>query len=418
MKAKKTKKRKDPLEELIQAANPDILGELIKGLASDRPEIRRECFEFLKDHVALAPGEAASSEGEPLFALWLELKPDLSELDEYGGGDYDLADHVADLLYEISEGLQEKKIPCEYRRELLDEVLPYIRSGNAGLDDALYDVAYAACYNEEDLRDLAERFEAIGRDWPLDRARRIYRDIGDHKKYLELRSRRMKYGADYHDLATFYWETGDRDKGIQIAKKGLKEGEGRMDELRSFMMERARESDDRSGYLELQFDQATDGMTLKDYQNFKKLCTKKEWNDFEPRILRRLEKAWAGERLKIHMFRKEYDKALSLLKKSRYPDSQYDGNEILKIATDLEEMYPEEILSFYMTGLGNLNSSFDRKTYARRALVMAKVRHVWVNVMKAPEEWKEFGRKVKEKNLRRPAFQEEFAKALPDWNTL
>jgi len=418
MKVKKMKKRKDPLEGLIEAANPDILGKLIKELASDRPEIRRECFEFLKDRVTLAPDEDSVSEAEALFALWWELEPDLSELDEYGGGDYDLDDHVCDLLYELSKGLQENKTPREYRQELLDEVLPYIHSGNAGLDDTLYDVAYAACYDEEDLRDLAARFEAIGRDWPIDHARRIYRKIGDHKKYLELRSHRMKYGADYHDLATFYWETGDRDKSIEIAKKGLKEAEGRMDELRSFMIARTHESDDRSGYLELQFDQAADGLTLKDYKTFKTMCTKQEWNDLEPRMLKRLEKARNAERLKIHMFRKEYDKALSLLKKSRYPDSQYDGNEILKTAKDLEQTYPEEILSFYMTGLGNLNYSFDRKTYARRALVMAKVRHVWVDVMKAPEKWKEFGRKVKQVNLRRPAFQEEFAKALPDWDTL
>jgi tetratricopeptide (TPR) repeat protein len=418
MKAKKMKKRKDPLEGLIEAASPEILGKLIKELASDRPEIRRESFEFLKGHVTLAPEEDAVSDSEALFALWWELEPDLSELDEYGGGDYDLANHVGELLYELSKGLQEKKIPCEHRRELLDEVLPYIQSGNAGLDDALYDVAYSACYDEEDFRDLAERFEAIGRDWPINRARRIYRNIGDHKKYLELRSRSMKYGADYHDLATFYWETGERDKAVEIARKGLKEAEGRMDELRSFMMERAQESDNRSGYLELQFDQATDGLTLKDYKAFKKMCTKQEWNEFEPRILKRLEKARDAERLKIHMFRKEYDKALSLLKKSRYPLPQYDGNEILKIARDLEQLYPEEILSFYRTGLGTLNASFDRKTYAQKALVMAKLRHVWVDVMKAPEKWKEFGRKVKQMNLRRPAFQEEFAKVLPDWNTL
>jgi len=418
MKAKKIKKRKDPLEGLIEAANPNVLGKLIKELALDRPEIRRECFEFLKDHVTLAPDEDTVSETEVLFALWWELEPDLSELDEYGGGDYDLADHVAVLLYKISKRLQEQKISREHRRELLDEVLPYIHSGNAGLDDTLYDVAYAACYNEEDLRDLAARFEEIGRDWPLDHARRIYRKIGDHKKYLDLRSHRMKYGADYHDLATFYWEIGEKNKAIEIAKKGLKEAEGRMDELRSFMMGRARESDDRSGYLEIQFDQATDQLTLKDYQTFKKICTKKEWDDFEPRMLRRLKKAWAVERMKIYMFRKEYDKALSLLKKSRYPDSQYGENEILKIATDLERMYPEEILSFYMTGLGNFNYSFDRKTYVRRALVMAKVRHIWVDVMKTPEKWGKFGRKVKQMNLRRPAFQEEFAKALPDWKTL
>ena len=109
---------------------------------------------------------------------------------------------------------------------------------------------------------------------------------------------------------------------------------------------------------------------------------------------------------------------MSLLKKSRYPDSQYGGNEILKIAEELEKMYPEEILSFYRSGLGNLNCSLDRKTYAQRALVMAKIRRVWVDVMKQDEKWKEFGREVKRMNLKRPPFQEEFARALIDWNTL
>jgi tetratricopeptide (TPR) repeat protein len=286
------------------------------------------------------------------------------------------------------------------------------------MDDALYDVAYAACYDKEDLRDLAERFEAIGRDWPIDHARRIYRKIGDHQKYLELRSHRMKYGDDYHDLAVFYWKTGDRAKAVEVARKGLKEGVGRMEGLRSFLMERARESKDRSGYLELQFDQATDRLTLKDYQSFKKLCTQKEWDDFEPRVLQRLEKARDAERLKIHMSRKEYDKALSLLKTHRYPDHPYGEDDILKVAGELEPMYPEDILAFYMTGLGNLNRSLDRKAYARKAEAMAKVRHVWVDVLKTPDKWKEFGRKAKEMNVKRPAFQQEFAKVLPDWKVL
>ena len=57
-------KRKDPLEGLIEAANPDILGKLIKELASNRPEIRRECFAFFKGHVTLAPHEDSVSESE------------------------------------------------------------------------------------------------------------------------------------------------------------------------------------------------------------------------------------------------------------------------------------------------------------------------------------------------------------------
>ena len=48
---------------------------------------------------------------------------------------------------------------------------------------------------------------------------------------------------------------------------------------------------------------------------------------------------------------------------------------------------------------------------------MVKVRHMLVDVMKAPEKWEAFGRKVKQLNLKRPAFQEEFEKKLSGWKT-
>ena len=418
MNTKRRKNRKDPLDQLIKAATSEVLGKLIKELALSRSETRRECFEFLKKHVTLTSEESAISEGEALFALWNELEFDLSELDEYGGGDYSVENHVGMLLYDLSEKLLKKEVPQEYRRELLDKVLPYIQSGNAGLDDALYEVAYAACYNKTDLRDLAEHFEDIGRNWPLDHARRIYREIGNNNKYLELRYLKMEYGLDYYDLVTFYWETGKKDKALEIAKKGLKRAKGRMTELRSFLAKRAKESGNRSQYLELQFAQATDMLTLKDYKVFKKICNKKEWADYESQLLKKLEKSWNTERLKIYLFRKEYDQALALLKRTRYPDTHYDGSEILKIANKLEKMYPQEILNYYKTGLGDINYSSDRKTYAHKAGVMAKVRHMWVDVIKTPEKWEDFGRKVKEMNLKRPAFQEEFAKVLHGWKTL
>lgn len=418
MNTKKVAEREDPLDQLIKAADPEILGKLIKELALTKPEIRRECFEFLKDHVTLTPDEKSVSSAEAMFALWMELEPDLAELDEYGGGDYGVEEHVGSLLYELSDKLGKESIPSESRKALLDEVLAYIKSGNAGMDDALYDVAFAGCHDTDDLRDLAQRFESIGRDWPIGNARRIYRDIGDHDKYLELRLLKMEFGGDYYDLATFYWETGDKDKALKIAEKGLTKGKGRMVELRSFMMERAKESRDRSGYLKLRFMQATDSLTLKEYKAFKKICKDKEWSDYEPKILKKLKNAWSVERIKIHIFRNEYDQAIKLLTRSRYPSISYGGSEIIKIAKQLAPKYPKEIVSFYRSGLGNLNSSTDRKTYANQAQVMLKVRHMWVDVMKTPEKWEIYGRKVKTMNSKRPAFQEEFAKAIPGWKDL
>ena len=339
-------------------------------------------------------------------------------MDDYGGGDYGLVDHVEELLYQILKKLEKKSVPVEYREELQDEIFPYIESSNAGLDDALYGVVYGCCYNNDDLCDLAERFEDIGRDWPISHARRIYRRIGDKKKYLELRMLKMEYGGDYHDLATWYWENGEKDKALKVARKGLKQGTGRMEELRLFLADRAKESGDRRTYLQLQFEQTVDRLTLKGYQAFKKLCTKDEWSRYEDQILKRLDKAWGNEKIKIHMQRKEYDNALETLLQEGYPYNSYDSEYVSQVAVRLEKRYPEKILHYYLSGLGHLNRSLTRKEYAQKAKVMKKVRHMYVNVIKNSEKWTSFARKVKLDNKRRPAFQEEFENTVPGWKSL
>lgn len=68
----------------------------------------------------------------------------------------------------------------------------------------------------------------------------------------------MVYGGDYYDLASYYWKTGEKKKAIQIAVDGLRKGQGRMDELRQFIAQRAKDAGNRERYLELQFAQAVD----------------------------------------------------------------------------------------------------------------------------------------------------------------
>ena len=415
---RKNPAREESLDQLLQMADTTALRQMVEQLTSTKPDARRECLEFLQKHVALPPEMKAKAETEAIFELWSEAELDLAEPDEYGGGDYDTQDHVSALLYELSEKLKKSLIPREGRRALLDEVLPYIKSGNAGMDDALYEVAYAACRDNEDLRDLAERLEGLGKDWPLDNARRIYRKIGDREKYLALRSHRMEYGLDYHDLATFHWEQGERERALAIAREGLQKAKGRMDELRGFLADRAKESGDRQGYLELHFAQATEALTLASYKAFQNLCKVAEWAGYEPKMLAAVERARPQERLKVHMHREEYDQAINILSKMRYPDDRFGGDDLLKIAARLEERYPDQILAFYMSGLGKLNQSMQRETYAQKAKIAQKVRYMWLDVIKAPEKWEAFARQVKTANLKRPAFQEEFAKLLPGWNAM
>ncbi|MBF0493200.1 MAG: hypothetical protein HQM15_10525 [Deltaproteobacteria bacterium] len=415
MAKQKSNSKTDILQTLVSHVERNHLEKLIFKLAKKDPETKRECLEFLKKHAK--PGNEPQTESEIIFTIWNELEPDLSDLDEYGGGDYGLVDQVDELLYELADRLKKNKISQKDRSRLLDEVFHYIKSGNAGMDDTLYDVAYASCHDAQDWRELAKRFEELGDDWPLGHARDIYRKIGDHEKYLSLRLKQMKHGGDYHDLATFYWENGEKEKAIQLAREGLEKGEGRKDELRAFLSARVK-TKNRKEYLDLQFDQAMDPLSLKSYVGFKNICKEEEWNIYEPKFLSALDKAWDEERLKIYLHRKEYDQAIQLFEKKRYPLKTYDGGTFLKVATQLEEKYPEKILRFYQSGLGNLNSNHERSVYADQAQVALKIRNLWINVIKKPDQWKTFAKEIKVNNLNKPAFQQEFAKMIPDWKEI
>ncbi len=151
----------DPLPTLLETASKAQLVDLVVRVAASHPAVRSKCLDYLNRHTALSHCQKKQSEGEKLLALWSELRPDLDELDEYSGGDYGADFHVSSLLQKISQALSRKKIEATYRQQLLDNVLPYIESGNAGLDDELYEVAYAACYNDDDWRSLAEAFARL-----------------------------------------------------------------------------------------------------------------------------------------------------------------------------------------------------------------------------------------------------------------
>jgi len=319
-----------------------------------------------------------------------------------------------ELLNQIRDRLDTKNVDTDHRREILNLALPYIKSGNAGMDDMLYEVAYAACYGDDDLRVLAQAFETMPGEWKIGHARDIFRRLGDRDKYLELRAKRMEYGADYHDLATFYWDSGDKEKAIHVAEDGLCKARGRMDELREFVAERAQEVGDRDKYMQLQFAQTTDRLSLEKYKALKKMCTSAEWKSFEPKVLGMLNNAWGTDRLKIRMHRREYDEALAILIKGRYPTSTWEGEYEIKIAKKLEKRYSEEIIKYYLSGLGNLSRNAQRKEYTRKA----KVRYVLVDVLGDQQRWEKFACKVKKDNARRPAFQQEFANAVPGWQEL
>lgn len=162
----------------------------------------------------------------------------------------------------------------------------------------------------------------------------------------------------------------------------------------------------------------TDHLTLEKYTAFKKLCSHAEWEAFEGRILERLDDAWHSEQLKIRMHRQEYEHAITILINARYPVHAWDNGYELQAAKKLESYFPEEVLKFYMSGLGNLKANAVRKEYARKAKVMNRIRLLIMGVLRQEKRWLDLAREVKLANLKRPAFQEEFATIIPGWRQI
>lgn len=92
--------------------------------------------------------------------------------------------------------------------------------------------------------------------------------------------------------------------------------------------------------------------------------------------------------------------------------------DFVEMARKLQKEYPEQVLAYYMSGLGDLRRTMSRKQCALKAEVLKKVRHMWVEFMKKPDEWRAFAGKVKRANEKRAAFQEECSHVIPGWADL
>jgi len=281
------------------------------------------------------------------------------------------------------------------------------------MDDSLYEVAHATCRDDDDRRYLAGRLESLKNSWAGEHARRIYLQLGDKKDYLRLRLNNLVYGGDYFELADFYWRHYEKEKAVEIGRLGLSKGQGRMTELRKFMADRAEASGDRIGFLNLHFQETVDGLTVEGYRKFKSICTLEEWAVYEPRILGRIDQAGCREQVKIRLLRGDSDAAADIISKEPY--SRYEYSDFSSAAIRLEKSHPEKILKYYQSGLVRFDRPMTRKEYAHAAVVLSHVRRVFLEALKEPGRWNALKFGIRLKTDRWPAFREEVARKIPDW---
>ncbi len=409
---------RDAFHHLLDGANADVLRQLVERLTAKRPDLRREALKFLMGRVPDLPSTSRSAaRAELALSLWAGAEPGLRKMKTYFITDEKTVRQTLELLTQLQKHLRDRgaPVPVETRRIILDKAVSHMASRVFLAEDALLDVAYAACHDESDLRHMAELFLATGSHTLLNEAIGIYRHtLGDQDAYLKLRLKNMETGYEYFDLATFYWEElKDRARAVETARQGLALGNGGQQELRGFLAQRAKEAGNRAEYVDLLFAQLVDDGTLEGYMAFKELCTPEEWAAYEPRLMAELDGFDRVAQVEIHILRKEYDEAVALLPKAIGP---LDGQEgVLHAAAKLEAHRPQKLLAFYQSLLGRLDTAASREEYQRRARFLARIRHMWVDVLKVPEAWTGFARRILASIRRLHACEEEFAAIIPGW---
>jgi len=407
----RTRPQKDALEEMLEQASASTLTALVKRLTITHVGLVAECCEFLLEHADLSDQKRSDLASEQVASIWNELNVNINELNEYGGGDDSTYESVWELTQQLVETVKNNNVESDLRQQIVTEALNYIEFDNAGVSNELYDIVLACCISAEEKISLAKIFERLGRAFHIAQAVSIYRELNYVEEYLRLRQSSLSNGSDFLDLATFYDERGDKQKGLEVAERGLTVGAGNLKELRHFVAEYAKNTGNRERYLALQFDQVIDRLCLASYLAFQEECTTSEWAAYEIILMAALPKAWHTNQIDIHLHRREYGAALALLLAMNPHHSGWETSYERRFAKQLENIYPKIILDYYIRALGKIEKS-TRRIYVQQSRVVHDIYGLLLNVLNDRAGWSVFALNLKDSISGLPAFQDELSKAM------
>jgi hypothetical protein len=418
-KTTKPKQAKTSLEKLLAQAPHSVLCELVTQLCHRKTDLQAQAFEFLQSRVLLDPSERTQAADQALSHYWKDTKKDLTKVKRSGCHSQAEENKIAKKLENLAQKARNPLLSSKVRVGLIDDLFKFIDTASLLFLDGISQIMLAASHSDDERLTLACCFEKIPRNRYLRHiARLIYREVGENEAYLASRLSDLSASEDYYDLAMFYVEQHDLIKAVETAEQGLAVRFGVKHELRSFLAQYALEHlNDRKRYLELLYKNMLECFTLESYLTFQEHCKTSEWPPYEADIMARLTTQPIYTRFPILLHRKEKDKALAVLLKSG-EGSYFPDRTILEYAQALENDYPEEILRFYQNFVNDDYLSTGRAAYTKKAKLTVQIRNLYLNKLKQPKQWDQYRRSLKSKNLRRVAYQEEFALYIPDWKNL
>jgi len=399
----------EQLEKLSKDHLIEIIMELLKKNKKNKAKLLEMLGKYLKDNSDIKEVQE-DIYLEQYEEYWAEADPILHDFNEYGGGPEEDEEIVYDNIDKIVALFKEHKLPQQIKIEFIDNLFYYYDLGNSGFDDCLMDAIFAVASSKSDWEYVIEKLRAEDSSYRKSLIMTIYkRYLHDDTAYLKEREAQLYYGMDYYDLCQFWYQKGEVEKAVEIAKQGLEKGEGRIIDLIEFLVKYYKDRNDYDNTLKYMVWEFKDQLSFAVYKETQKFCHKKDWPKIEAEYINILKEKKAEKQLnKIYLDKKEYDKVLEYVKSKSYFGTFYDDRE--EFAEKLQTIYPSDIIDFYKEKVQTNINLKSRKGYSTAVQYAKKIKHIYIDILKNKEDWENYIRLIRNRYPNYPALQEEFSK--------
>lgn len=441
------------LEDKLHSLDAKDLYNLVIYIIYKNYDARRIVLEWFKENESKQKSNNTRKEDdtefindELLMEYWGNAREIISEFNEYGGGPEDEEDEAYHWLNKISDLIKEGRISSDAKYEFLDEAFVEYDVGNSGFDDALMDIFFEICDSKEEWEYLVEKLGKYPSDWRKHLIIKIQKDyLQNDEAYLKERMSSLRYGMDYLDLVDYYIDRNNYEKALETAEAGILKGEGRLTELFEFLFEHFEQANDaknlerivstalsrnkeqrnmldrlfeyyknRGNYekakeaLQKSYEHIRHASYYEEYVRIKNYLEESDWKQFEPRIINDAREKSINDYLRICLDKNMKKAVLDIILNP--PRNQWgfvSNNNFDEFAGRLEKDYPDKIIEYYWKKACILIKEKNRDAYRESVRYLAKVKHIYINILKNEPVWIKRFSALKNEYSNRPAFLDE-----------
>jgi len=439
------------LEGKLRSLGGEDMYDLVQNLMEKNQEVRRLVLEWFKDKSKDMKDmdtiqERGSMDEELLWEYWDNARSIISEFNEYGGGPDEDEEEACDWLNKISELIKEGNISTDAKFEFLDDAFEEYNIENSGFEDALMDIFFEICETKEEWEYLVKKLEKHPSRW----RNKLIMDIQkkylcDENAYLKVRIENLEYGLDYWDIIEFYTGKGELQKALDTAEEGILKGDGRLTELFQFLFDHFAKKKDTANLERIvhtaltrkteekemldrlfKYHKAQDdyenakeallkayefvqyGNYYGEYKKMKEFLKDSDWKLIESKIFKEIREKNIHDYLRICLDKNMKKEVLStILNPPRNRWGFVTENDFDEFADKLKEDFPEEIIRYYWQKAYSDIPNGNRKTYRTATRYLAKIKHIYTNLLKEESRWKQRFSDLKTEFKNRPAFLDE-----------